>query len=155
LISRISSQKQLQTSHRPCPGRDSSGSEVSLSLLWAFEIGFDWLCFLRLRGPIYCHNLLSHKTLRNFMPAQIGFVFSNSFSQYASRSTQYEQNWLCFFKLCSIKSACLGFRAQRFGFPAEGRRLALFFQIAISKNRRFYSHFCLFTSIFSILNSQL
>ena len=30
---------------------------------------------------------------------QIGFVSSNSFSQYPSRRTQYEINWLCFFKL--------------------------------------------------------
>ncbi len=34
----------------------------------------------------------------NFALPQIGFVFSNSFSQYASRSTQYEINWVRFFK---------------------------------------------------------
>jgi hypothetical protein len=31
-----------------------------------------------------------------FAYINIGFVFSNSFSQYASRITQYEINWLCF-----------------------------------------------------------
>ena len=45
--------------------------------------------------------------------SKIGFVFSNSFSQYASRSTQYEINWLCFFKhtLSNLLSA-LSFRTR-------------------------------------------
>ena len=34
-------------------------------------------------------------------------VFSNTFSQYASRSTQYEINWLCFFKSHTRKTAGL------------------------------------------------
>jgi hypothetical protein len=38
----------------------------------------------------------------NFGPIQIGFVFSNYFTQYASRITQYEINWLCFFKIRSF-----------------------------------------------------
>jgi hypothetical protein len=62
----------------------------------------------------------------NNFPAQIGFVFSSSLSQYASRITQYEINWLhltllkaclslpkgqaCFFKLTTdLPSAASGF----------------------------------------------
>jgi hypothetical protein len=41
------------------------------------EIGFVWLCFLRRWQPNYYHNLLQQKMLRCFVPAQIGFVFSN------------------------------------------------------------------------------
>ncbi len=81
----------------------SSGLRLAL-------FGFDWLCFLRLRLPVYCHNLLSHKTLRYFVPAQIGFVFSNrTFSSLASAGWQPHPlgmgmawagsaspaNWLC------------------------------------------------------------
>jgi len=47
-------------------------------------------------------------------------LFSNAFSQYAARSTQYEMNlagnsfltdWLCFAQLGFLKRLCLGFRA--------------------------------------------
>jgi hypothetical protein len=41
-------------------------------------IGFVWLCFSAVRGGIYFHNFLSQKALRQFVPAQIGFVFSNN-----------------------------------------------------------------------------
>ena len=41
------------------------------------QIGFDWLCFSVPRRAVYCHNILSNKSLRHF---------HNS------------ANWLCFFK---------------------------------------------------------
>jgi hypothetical protein len=41
------------------------------------EIGFVWLCLPAVSCTIYFHNTLSQKTLRQFVPAQIGFVFSN------------------------------------------------------------------------------
>jgi hypothetical protein len=40
-------------------------------------IGFVWLCFSAVRGAIYFHIPLLQKSLHQFGPAQIGFVFSN------------------------------------------------------------------------------
>jgi hypothetical protein len=37
----------------------------------------NWLCFFVPHRAVYCHKSLSKKTLRQFSPAQIGFVFSN------------------------------------------------------------------------------
>ena len=70
------------------------------SRLWAFEIGFVWLCFLRLRLPVYYHNLLSYKTLRYFALPQIGFVFSNGILLIVLRGLSFRTH-----------SSCLGFRA--------------------------------------------
>jgi len=67
------------------------------------EIGFDWVCFFRLRLPVCCHNLLSYKTLRYFAHFKIGFVFSNSFSTPSAglgANTDWvclALNWVCFF----------------------------------------------------------
>jgi len=67
------------------------------------QIGFVWLCFLRLRHSVYCHNLLSNKTLRQFVPIQIGFVFSNNLltpSTGLGANIDWlclALNWLCFF----------------------------------------------------------
>ena len=41
------------------------------------NIGFDWLCFFVPRRTAYCHNSLPNKMLSQFIPAKIGFVFSN------------------------------------------------------------------------------
>ena len=51
------------------------------------QIGFDWLCFFsRPRTPFF-HNILYNRYIRSFYISKIGFVFSNSFSQYAERNT--------------------------------------------------------------------
>jgi hypothetical protein len=59
-------------------------------------IGFVWVCLPGLkRGLInitpYFKDIYGTLTF-----GQIGFVFSPGLSQYASRSTQYEDNWLRF-----------------------------------------------------------
>jgi hypothetical protein len=59
---------------------------------------------------------------------QIGFVFSTAFPQYASRSTQYEINWLRFFN-------CLS--AIRITHYAIRNRLALFFQLWLVASHSF------------------
>jgi len=56
---------------------------ISRSLI----IGFDWLCFLRLRQTVYCHNFLSYKTLRQIAHFKIGFVFSNRTLSFHSHSS--------------------------------------------------------------------
>ena len=62
-----------------------------LLLIRAGEIGFVWLCFLRLRRPDYCYILLSYKMLRPLGPAHIGFIFSNRlFSSPAGTGWQHQ-----------------------------------------------------------------
>ena len=63
---------------------------VALEHLQALEIGFDWLCFLRLRGLAFCHILLSHKTLRQFALLKLGLFFQITFrsTQHAEPSTK-------------------------------------------------------------------
>jgi len=41
-------------------------------------IGFELALFFRCRQPVYFHKHLSNKRLRQLVPIQIGFVFSNS-----------------------------------------------------------------------------
>ena len=57
------------------------------------KIGFVFSPFQNLKFFIITFYI---RLCANFALPQIGFVFSNWFSQYASRSTQYEINWLCF-----------------------------------------------------------
>jgi hypothetical protein len=63
------------------------------------KIGFDWLCFFPLRGSLFCHNLLSYKTLRHIAPPA---------------------NWLCFFNF---------HYAVRSTWNSVRNKLALFFQL--------------------------
>jgi hypothetical protein len=49
---------------------------------------------------------------------QIGFVFSPAFWQYASRSTQYEIDWLCFFRCTRSHEA-----AEHVSILAEGHEV--------------------------------
>ena len=57
---------------------------------------------------------------------QIGFVFSDSL--FAVRSTQYELNWVCFFRLATEDSEDSErfslFRISDLGFRISGRRPA-------------------------------
>src|SRR4030042_822886 len=48
-----------------------------LGVVRASKLALFGFVFFRLRRPIYYHNRLSNKSLRRFLPAQIGFVFSN------------------------------------------------------------------------------
>ena len=117
----------------------------------ARQIGFDWVCFFASESGEYFHNpfpkrrLHQSDTLPNWLcffkipcfafrtscfgfPAhggRIGFVFSLVFSQYASRRTQYEINWLCFFTIVLRRAPALPFAPlviphlmRNLGFPA-------------------------------------
>jgi hypothetical protein len=89
----------------------------------------------------------------------IGFVFARDATRSVAVILSHKgtygpnpANWLCFFKLPPFKFGCFGFRIPVFtgtslplrrqgclGFPAEGRRLALFFpaQSGISCHNHF------------------
>ena len=102
---------------------------------------------------------------------QIGFVFSNSISQYASRSTQNEINWLCFFKqhpfvLFKIHSTALRacperswrdrFRASCFEFPAKARRIGFVFSNRLFLNLTLNSeHWTIILALFFQISHEL
>jgi hypothetical protein len=68
------------------------------------EIGSVWVCFPAVQSGLYLHKLLSLKALRQFKPAQIGFVFSNRallnavLSDFEPRASDFRAkpgDWLC------------------------------------------------------------
>ena len=73
--------------------------EFGLSLYsFGIERILELALFFGPQNTYYSHNSLLYKYLCSSSLSKIGFVFSNSFLHYAERSTQYEINWLCFFK---------------------------------------------------------
>jgi len=76
---------------------------ISATVHWKKNHSRLALFFRRLSRPVYCHNLLSRKTLRHLGPAQIGFVFSNRISEkclcfgFPADERKLALNWLCFF----------------------------------------------------------
>jgi hypothetical protein len=63
--------------------------------LHVFGLSKDWLCFVSRASRPRVPRVSPYGT--PWVLPSIGFVFSTTFSQYASRSTQYEMDWLCFF----------------------------------------------------------
>jgi hypothetical protein len=108
----------------------------------------NWLCFFELSRSVYYRNFLSHNTLCLFAHWQIGFVFSNRFSKYATPRTLYKINWLCFFEPKPPHFSIFPFHIRAYIYFAF-LKLALFFQL-VSKPRINTNKHLIFFSLFVI-----
>ena len=107
---------QLQWRIRPAgcdwPIRLRSEPALSLSNGTSFELGLNWLCFSGPENSTSSCNPFLAQCLRQFVPGQIGFVFSN----HDIRNTSDEiRRWPCFFK------------SRYTQYASRNTRLALFF----------------------------